>query len=288
MCLFLALIQRRVLYDYSDDDSTATEQTVSAIDDVKTFQLSGRDRNRRRASVCAEKLTLAYLETSEIKHIPKSDDEAGRIRHVLTQNVLFRVLDRDQLTAVQNAMSLVEKAEGEVIIQQGEDGDNFYIIDSGSVDVFVKDAVSMDPPGKLVKTCGDGDSFGELAIMYNSPRAATCIAKGPVRLWALDRVSFKVIMMKSTLAKRSQYTSFLRKVPMLSQLTEYELMTVADALQEETFSDDAVVCAEGDVGGKFYVIREGTAICSKKDSSGISKEVARLSSGSYFGEVCAH
>jgi CRP-like cAMP-binding protein len=39
---------------------------------------------------------------------------------------------------------------------------------------------------------GRGESFGELALMYSTPRTATCKAATELRLWALDRMSFKV------------------------------------------------------------------------------------------------
>lgn len=64
-----------------------------------------------------------------------------------------------------DAMFAVEKTPGEMIIQQGDDGDNFYVIDSGEVDVFVN--------GDLMTTIKAGGSFGELALIYGTPRAAT-------------------------------------------------------------------------------------------------------------------
>jgi cAMP-dependent protein kinase regulator len=144
----------------------------------------------------------------------------------------------------------------------------------------------MNPPGELVRQYGEGDSFGELAILYNAPRAATCIATSPVvRLWALDRVSFKLILVKNSLAKQAEYTKFLKQVSIFAQLTECELLTVADALEEKVFSENEVVCAQGDVGDSFYIIVDGIAVCSIQDASGSVKEVARLSKGSYFGEV---
>jgi cAMP-dependent protein kinase regulator len=69
-------------------------------------------------------------------------------------------------------MFQVDKQEGDIIINQGDDGDNFYIIDNGSVDVLIK-TIGSDEDAKLVKTCVAGDSFGELAIMYNAPRAVS-------------------------------------------------------------------------------------------------------------------
>ena len=61
---------------------------------------------------------------------------------------------------------------GDIIISQGDDGDNFYLVDEGAVDVFIGNIGSIED-AKCVKTCEKGDSFGELAIMYNAPRAVS-------------------------------------------------------------------------------------------------------------------
>jgi cAMP-dependent protein kinase regulator len=219
---------------------------------------------------------------TDMKVTPKTADEAARINCILETNILFRHLDESQKQKVQEAMFSVIKADNEVIIKQGDAGDNFYIIEVGHVVVYIE---TEDSPLKQVATYSVGDSFGELAIMYNAPRAATCVAKGEVRLWALDRVSYKMILMETTMAKRIEYKTFLERVPALEQLTEYEVLTIADALLEENFNDGDIVCNEGDQGDRFYFIRDGVAICTEKTTDGSTKEVAQLSSGSYFGEV---
>ncbi len=208
------------------------------------------------------------------------------IREMLEKCVLFEHLDEVQMKSVQGAMFHVEKGDTDVIIKQGDDGDNFYLIESGCVDVFIE---SSGESSKLVNSYSNGDSFGELAIMYNAPRAATCVAtNGPVKLWALDRSSFKLILMKTAINKRNQYRSFLEKVPILSQLTSHEILTIADVLHEETFGENTVICNEGQSGDQFYIIKEGAVMCTKTVVDGEEskvEEVARLSSGAYFGEV---
>ena len=238
--------------------------------------------HKRRSSICAEKLHPTKA-NEEIKKIPKSEEELAQIRIILEKCVLFEHLDEVQMKTVQDAMFPVEKEDQEVIIKQGDDGDNFYVIESGCIDVFIESKEGS----KLVNSYSNGDSFGELAIMYNAPRAATCIAtNGPVKLWALDRNSFKLILMKTAINKRKQYSSFLQKVPILSQLTEHEILTIADALHEETFEPNTVVCKQGENGERFYIIKEGTVVCTKLlNNGGHEEEVARLTSGAYFGEV---
>ena len=209
--------------------------------------------------------------------IPKTEEEAARIHDKLTECLLFKHLDEDQLMKLQGAMFSVTKNDGDTIIKQGEAGDNFYILDNGSVDVYIED---YNKAQSIVASYGPGDSFGELAIMYNAPRAATCKATSDVRLWAIDRVSFKTIVMTTTIAKRDAYKTFLKQVPLLSELNEYEILTIADALQEENFPKDAIICQEGDKGDHFYIIKEGNVVCKKSD-----QHIANLSTGSYFGEI---
>lgn len=64
----------------------------------------------------------------------------------------------------------------------------------------------------------DSGSFGELALMYNQPRAATIKATSPGALWAMERTTFKRILLKSAFKKRKMYESLLEKVPLLKSL----------------------------------------------------------------------
>merc|ERR1711988_251726 len=66
---------------------------------------------------------------------------------------------------------------------------------------------------------------------------------------------------------------------------DLEKMTMADALVEEIFEDGAVVCRQGDKGDKFFIVKEGTAVCTQTDARGAQAEVARLKTGTYFGEI---
>jgi len=265
------------------------------------------NRGKRRASICAEKLCPTTFDGGVVKKVPKSEEQGERILQIMQKNVLFRHLDDAQMESVRDAMFLVDRKKEDVVIRQGDDGDNFYIIDSGSIDVRIESISKSNSNGsegsnnsddsgekktnlkeesRLVATYTVGDSFGELAIMYNAPRAATCIAREGVRLWALDRKSFKIILMKTAIAKRNLYKAFLRQVPILSQLTEYEVLTIADALREEIFNDGDEICREGDAGDRFYIIKEGSVVCTKLAGDGKTQEVvARIDSGAYFGEI---
>lgn len=121
--------------------------------------------------------------------------------------------------------------------------------------------------------------------MYNMPRAATVRAVTPVKLWALDRMTFRSTLQDATLKvgghlarllrvwltqrarlqKRQHYKDILSRVPLLANLDQYELLKVADALRVDFYETGAVIIRQGDVGDRFYIILEGSVTVLKDD-----------------------
>ena len=54
-----------------------------------------------------------------------------------------------------------------------------------------------------------------------------------------------------------QYKRFLENVPLLSELTPYDVITIADALKPVTYSAGDVVVREGDLGDYFFIVESG-------------------------------
>ncbi|HJS27084.1 MAG TPA: cyclic nucleotide-binding domain-containing protein [Actinomycetota bacterium] len=93
----------------------------------------------------------------------------------------------------------VNVAPHEAIIREGEQGDAFYAVGSGKLEVFRDE--------QLIGTLGPGSHFGEVALLMDVPRTATVLAKTPVRVFRIDREAFdKVIaaaFRRGTLAEHS-------------------------------------------------------------------------------------
>lgn len=128
------------------------------------------------------------------------------------------------------------------MIKQGDDGDNLYIIDQGELDCYRKSSKTNEET--LLKVYGPGDAFGELALLYNAPRAATIIAKGTVVCFALDRECFNHIVKDAATKKREAYEHFLSKVELLDQMDPYERSKIADALKPMKFKKGEFVVKE--------------------------------------------
>jgi cAMP-dependent protein kinase regulator len=219
--------------------------------------------------------------------VPKSAEACKRLEDSLRSNIMFAHLDADERQQVFDAMFQVDFDAGAVIIKQGDDGDNFYVIDSGTCDIYVQKPGDDEP--KLVLTLNAGGSFGELALIYGSPRAATVKAKSNVSLWAIDRITYRRIMMGTTMRKRKLYETFLEKVPILQHLTKYERITVADALESYTYTAGEMIVRQGEPGDKFYIIVTGEVRCEQtttaEGGAKTTAEVGRLGPSAYFGEI---
>eukprot|EP00475_Leptophrys_vorax_P027838 TRINITY_DN3978_c0_g1_i1.p1 TRINITY_DN3978_c0_g1~~TRINITY_DN3978_c0_g1_i1.p1 ORF type:complete len:694 (+),score=213.77 TRINITY_DN3978_c0_g1_i1:59-2140(+) len=244
---------------------------------------SGRKfSQRRRTAVSAEPLALQG-DSKKFPVFPKNDIQKALLMSAIGHNTILQSLDNFQQRILIDAMFEKHFADGQVIIKQGAEGDNFYVLVEGKAECFVE---SDDQPPLLVKTYSNGDSFGELALMYNSPRAATIIASGPAQTFALDRQTFRQVMMETTNKKRMKYENFLSKVNILKSLEKNERAKVADALEPVTFHDGDAVISQGEAGDAFYIIEEGTAVVTKSFEEGREPiEVLRYQPGDYFGEL---
>lgn len=73
-----------------------------------------------------------------------------------------------------------------------------------------------------LKTYKPGESFGELALLYNAPRAATIQAKGECIVFALDRATFNNIVKEAAIKKRERFETILKSIELLKSMEPYE------------------------------------------------------------------
>lgn len=293
------------LYIIVDDDELAVEPDKTAFK-PKTRKQS---RNGRRGSVSAERYdpeTDAANDAAKVFH-PKTELQQARLTETVKDILLFRSLESELMTEVIGAMFEKKVAAGEVVIRQGDDGDNFYVIESGVFDVFINRPSDNNADqstnnhtsgnngetseefhqefGQRVLHFEEKGSFGELALMYNMPRAASVVAITAGTLWAMDRQSFRRIVLLSAFRKRKLYESLLESVPMLQPLDSYERMSLADALVSRLYSPGERIIREGDTqpDGMYFIEKGQVKVTITTD--GKETEVKRISAGQYFGEI---
>ncbi|KAH8920588.1 camp-binding domain-like protein [Atractiella rhizophila] len=254
----------------------------------------------RRHSVSAESMDPNAPPPVEKIVIPKTADQLRRIQKAISSNLLFKEMSDEQYDDIVNAMQEVKVAAGQPIITQGDQGDHFYVVESGEFDIwkaeprdsnYVPPPLEVSPrttaptPGATFRGIqGPGTSFGELALMYNSPRAASIVAAVDSTVWQLDRITFRYTIMAHTHMRRTRYESFLEKLPLLQKVERYELSKIADALESRIYPEGTNVINQGEVGKEFYIVEAGVAeVVDEKDGSRV--KINELSVGDYFGEL---
>ena len=124
---------------------------------------------------------------------------------------MFKALSQDELNIVMMAMQERHYNPQDIVIKQGDAGDGLFVVEEGQLDC----SKMFGTEEKYLKTYQPGEAFGELALLYNAPRAATIVAKTKVQLWELDRSTFNHIVKDSAVKKREKFESFLETVPIL-------------------------------------------------------------------------
>jgi len=208
----------------------------------------------------------------------KDGETTDMLLKVVQDCVLFANLDDAQRKAVVEIMWRQKVNKGEVIIHQGDLGEHWYVVDSGTFDILVVPQTGGLPA--KVGTCERGKAVGELALLYNAPRAATIKATTPGAVWVLDRWTFRHVLIKAAQEKRARNEAFLKGVKVFDVLDDDERTRLAEALDEVSYEAGSHIVREGEMGDTFYIILSGLVSVSKKDEG----ELIQLKSGDYFGE----
>jgi len=264
------------------DDENEHEEEVEEIS-VKPTALS--NIVKARVSVSAE-VYGQYNKKGDFKPrvIAKNSEQKARILEKLNKAFMFANLENKEKNIIIDAMDIVKVSEGQWVIKQGDDGDNLYVVDHGELDCF-KSSSHSEQPAHL-KTYYSGEAFGELALLYNAPRAASIQAKTDSVLFALDRETFNNIVKEAEVKRREKFEATLSKIELLDGMDPYEKTKIADVVSVEKFRSGDTVITQGAEGTKFYFIEDGTAVATKVLTGKTEEEeVYKYSTGDYFGEL---
>ncbi|EYU30730.1 hypothetical protein ABFS82_11G051800 [Erythranthe guttata] len=270
-----------------------------------------RSRNRARHDISRARLRAleSSLESGQA-WVPSSPahrktwEEEGQIERSLRDHFLFRKLTDSQCHVLLDCMQRVEVQAGEIVVQQGGDGDCFYVVGNGEFEVSATQEEKNGEVSRVLQryTAEKLSSFGELALMYNKPLQASVRAVTDGILWALKREDFRGILM-SEFSNLSSL-KLLRSVDLLSKLTILQLSHIADSLSEVSFSDGQKIVDKNEDLSGLYIVQKGvvkvTCDLNSVKSVDISSLVPEIekpnddmcnksfsvekTEGSYFGE----
>ncbi|BFI23367.1 hypothetical protein MPTK2_1g01440 [Marchantia polymorpha subsp. ruderalis] len=215
-------------------------------------------QKHRRERICDVGLKKTQNLAGPHKVVPKSEATKERLRKILSTHFLLRDLDDALRDEIIDAFSDLRVSPGTEVMKSGESADYFYVIDVGHVDIYAKRG---NEPPTVVRSKGAGDTFGELALMYDTVRNATVKATSETLLWAVDRPTFKSIISRHL--SGSQTAQVLREAPALKKMPTREIVRISSQCTIQHSIRGQIILAAGSQLDKIYVIQEGQVRVSR-------------------------
>ena len=243
-----------------------------ALQDIFSVENNVQDENSEISR------SLHHDSAKRIKSFRTSAFEKKMIRKALKHNLLFQKMDSTDRSQFVDAFEHIEVEKGVQIVTQGDPADFFFIVGMDSI-------VEFRVNGVKVKESEDFGSFGELALIYSCPRAATVIAmSSPTDLFRVDRKTFKTLLRQQIEAKEDQKTRLLKEVDFLGEMSDSDLITFGRAMTLKEFLKDDILLKEGDEEDAFYIVNEGELRATNISVRGAKFGNVTFKPGEYFGE----
>ncbi|KAG8459372.1 hypothetical protein KFE25_013008 [Diacronema lutheri] len=232
-------------------------------------------RDKRRVAVTTGHEDLSAF--TKVKYAQPAETTAF-LAAALAETSFFEMFDEHTLRELAEQMCDVHCCAGDEVIVQGDEGDRLFLVGSGEFQAF------LDDSPVAVSTYSSGAMFGELAVLYNSPRAATirCAADGT--LWALGRRAFRGTV---TQANVEAHDEFLKAVDIFRSLTHAQRAALARCMVARAYKDGEYIVRKGDVANAIFFIKSGEVSVQLHElASGSAPpgEILRLHAGQFFGE----
>ena len=290
--------------------AAAKQAAQTGVGDVvsdASKSIRGQFAKMRRGQIVSKPNDTDVVNMKQLKRFKKTPDDVEFLKSALLKNFLFKSIKAEgdgsggvsPLQHCIDCMSPQDFEAGSSIITQGEFSDNmcFYVLHTGKATAFVND--------KPVMPYEAGSSFGELALMYNTPRAATVKATEKCKLWSIDLKTFKSIQATMAMGSEMATCEFLKKCGFLDALNNEMITKLAGVVEKREFQNGEFIIRQGEwfsesndavpAGGvdpalrtreqEFYIIREGHVKCTQMKASGKEVTLLTLEPGQHFGEM---
>jgi CRP-like cAMP-binding protein len=258
--------------NHSPNKKNATKSAIKTTNNNNEAKRDKLKKKKEKISVMSKdkddkNQEKKVLELIHEKNAEKEDYDL--IYDIISKHCFLQTLNNQAKNEIIISMSLYSLKSGKTLYTQGSSGNFWYIVHSGQLNKFMDD--------KLVSTINPGDSFGEHALMNNSPRSNTIVAVTDCKLWVLKRQVFKKILEFIFTLNYEQNKKFLEGINIPLDSTIKAIM--ANNLIQEIYKQGQYIFKEGEIGSCMYIIKEGEVECIKGD-----KVVRVLKQGDNFGQ----
>lgn len=172
----------------------------------------------------------------ELNSTRKSPEEIVRIENMISANFMFQSLGIQEKQQILQVMKLKIFKKDEIVIKEGDNGDEMYIIDCGDFSVIKRDDLGVMQQVFVYSTAGA--TFGELSLMYGCVRAATVKALTDGKLWCIGRAAYRAICMKK---KQDNYLDIIKGIPGFNDVSFTSIQRLCSLTFIEEYKENSVI-----------------------------------------------
>lgn len=218
---------------------------------------------------------------------PKTESQKEWLSKALRSHFLLANLADTEMTSLVNAMEREQVPVGTMIIQQGEDATTntsyLYVIEEGKV-AFYQTTTTGTNTQKQVGTAASGEIFGELALLYDAPRAASCVAFNEVAVWKVQAHTFRTLMAQHAHQQYTQLYQVVRQIPLFQSLDDATVSRFVNSMTTVHWEAKQRIVQKGQVGNVFYILIQGHVRIHDIGLGDSEAAEQRLGPGEWFGE----
>ena len=273
----------------SEDEEPLGQEEQKNIDEE--MKRKRQMKKNKRPTISDEPLLnselLADNENNNINRQEQSGDlseKFEKFKEKIQTLYFFKYLTPFELNEVLSSFQTETFNEGDTIFKQGAKADKLFFIEKGEITCWK--TMRPEDPMTFIKTYKEGDSFGELALMYDYTRNYTIIAKTSVVLFSLDRKTYKNIVQGNIIRMRENYKNILEKVDILQTLTPEEISKILDIIEEREYKEGEDIVKQNANEDDFFILYNGKCHSEKISDSGKAPQLLnKYELFEFFGEI---
>lgn len=243
------------------------------------------NHSRRRRAVAGTKYGVWNRRVVHVHETPpvypKTQEQFDFLRDAIIDDAIFQAaVENGLVEKLVHAIEIQVLTPGQMIVEQGENGDADYFVLSGKVECYKTEQGAS----RIISECGPGQHFGDDVIMWHSQWAFSAQASSTTGsktiVGKLSRSIYQNILVFGGMREHDRRISLLHQCPLLEHMNDEQHAKLVDVLKLRIYKAGDVVYHEGDDAHHFFIVEEGEV----EMTSNSKGEAATLGEGGLFGD----
>lgn len=215
--------------------------------------------------------------TYRAPNFPKTPDEQEFLRQALQNDFLFQNLDQTEQTKFIKAMQNEKIPAGTQLYRQDDLSDCFCVVETGTIEFIHND--------KVVRTCGTGESFGDLELILDAKQSVSSVARTDVSLYKVHQQTFQEMLANHDRNNQKQAKDWLSRISLFqNNMSHGTIGRMTKSVVPVKWTAGSLIFCKGEEALVFYIIQSGSVRLHDIGFGDSQTEEIVLNAGDFLGE----